>query len=367
MIDIIIVASNSIVRNPRIWKIVSSLRKRYATSGLGWNREALSSKEIGKYIVDLTQFNVKAPFGRPHLVLYYPCFWTWVLLKLIKYRPRVVHAIDLDTLLPSVIYKLIFRTKLLYEVHDRYAGYVPPNSKKLFSLMNLIEELLAKRADVLVTVSAKVLDTFRRRPKVCAIIMNCSEDYRVDINKSNNANMTLVYTGLIRKDLGLQKITAAIKDLKGVQLVTAGRVADRDLLNEMLKLSNVMYKGHMAPNDSLRLEASSDVMVALYDLQYPKNKLSSPNKVFEAMMCSIPLITNMEQELVGKEVGCGIIVDYDNLDQIKQAIILLRDNVEVRSRMGKNGRRAFEDKYNWNIMEQKLYDIYNKLLEDKSE
>jgi len=49
-------------------------------------------------------------------------------------------------------------------------------------------------------------------------------------------------------------------------------------------------------------------MVVLYDLQFEKNRLSSPNKIFEAMMCGIPLITNMEEELVSEEVGCGIIV-----------------------------------------------------------
>jgi glycosyltransferase involved in cell wall biosynthesis len=366
MIDIVIVASNSIVRNPRIWKIVSSLSKRYSTLELGWNREGISSKDINEYIFHLALLNMNAPFGRPHLVLYYPYFWIWVFLKLIKYRPKVVNAIDLDTLLPSIIYKFLFRAKLVYDVYDRYAGYVSPNSKTLFSLLNSVEELLAKRADVLVTVSNKVLDTFRKRPKKCVVIMNCSEDNNGDTKKSNNDTLTLVYTGLIRKDLGLQKITAAIKDMKGVELVIAGRVADKDLLDEMLKFPNIRYKGHISPNESIRLEASSDVMVALYDLQYPKNKLSSPNKVFEAMMCSIPLITNMEQELVGKEVGCGVIVDYDNLDQIKQAIILLRDNAEVRTSMGKNARKAFEDKYNWNMMEQKLYDIYKKLLEDKS-
>ena len=73
-------------------------------------------------------------------------------------------------------------------------------------------------------------------------------------------------------------------------------------------LPNVRYKGQLVPSESLKLEASSDAMVVLYDLHYEKNKLSSPNKIFEAMMCGIPLITNMEQELVSEEVGCGIIV-----------------------------------------------------------
>jgi glycosyltransferase involved in cell wall biosynthesis len=106
-------------------------------------------------------------------------------------------------------------------------------------------------------------------------------------------------------------------------------------------------------------------MVVLYDLHYEKNKLSSPNKIFEAMMCGIPLITNLEQELVSEEVGCGIIVDYNNnnnISQIKEAIILFRDNVELRKKMGQNGRKAFLQKYNWARMEEKLYEVYSNLM-----
>jgi len=116
------------------------------------------------------------------------------------------------------------------------------------------------------------------------------------------------------------------------------------------------------PSESLKLEASSDAMVVLYDLHYEKNRLSSPNKIFEAMMCGIPLITNMEQELVGEEVGCGIIVNYNDISQIKEAIILFRDNVELRKKMGQKGRKAFLQKYNWARMEEKLYEIYSNLL-----
>jgi glycosyltransferase involved in cell wall biosynthesis len=360
MIDILIVASNSIIRHPRIWKIVSSLRKKYTTVVLGWNREGVSPKEITSYLVDLTLINARAPFGKPSVILYYPLFWTWILLKLIKYRPNVVHAVDLDTLIPCSLYKLIFRKKMVYDVHDRFGGYVPPKYTNLYKAINLVEELLGKQADVLVTVSEKVQDTFRLRPKRCIIIMNFSEDYNMNRSKSEDGILTLVYTGLICKDQGLDIVTAALEDLKGVRLVLAGRTADKELLNKMTKLPNVTYVGLLERSDSLKLEASSDAMVVLYDLQYRKNQLSSPNKIFEAMMCGIPLITNMEVNLV-KEIDCGITVEYD-LDQVRNAIIKLRDDPDLRTRLGNNGRKAFVEKYNWISMEKKLYQIYSNLL-----
>src|SRR5438093_8257548 len=161
MRDIVVVASNPIVRHPRILKIVGSLKKRYAITVLGWNRDGLSSKDVNGYIVDLALFKVRAPWNKPSLILYYPLLWTWILLKLLKYRPTVVHAIDLDVLIPCCIYKILFRKKLVYDVHDRFGGYVPSGIPFLYSAINLVEEVLSKSSDVLMTVSEKVLSTFR--------------------------------------------------------------------------------------------------------------------------------------------------------------------------------------------------------------
>ena len=87
----------------------------------------------------------------------------------------------------------------------------------------------------------------------------------------------------------------------------------------------------------------------------------TPNKLFEAMMLGVPIITNVAPELVN-EVNCGIMVEYNNINQIKEAVISLRDNIDLRRKLGTNGRKAFIQKYNWTIMEQELYKIYGNLL-----
>ena len=136
-----------------------SLSKRYSTLVLGWNREGVSKKIINDYIVDLKLFNMRAPFGKPSLVAYFPLFWIWILIKLFMYRPKVVHACDLDTVIPCYIYKIIFRKKLVFDVFDRYAmAYIPPKFKTLYSLVNLLEEIFAGKADVLINVWKIAMD-----------------------------------------------------------------------------------------------------------------------------------------------------------------------------------------------------------------
>src|SRR6185312_9630088 len=105
----------------------------------------------------------------------------------------------------------------------------------------------------------------------------------------------------------------------------------------------------------LDLETNCHVMVALYDLNLQSQyEYGVANKVLEAMMCGVAVITNISHDLVN-ETKCGIVVDYQNTTEIKKAIIELRDNPELRKVFASNGRQAFVEKYNWGKMEEKLY------------
>ena len=63
-----------------------------------------------------------------------------------------------------------------------------------------------------------------------------------------------------------------------------------------------------------------------------------------------------------KDLGFGIIVDYGNVEQIRSAIVTLRDNHKLCETLGNNGRKAYLEKYNWKIAEKELYKICDNLL-----
>lgn len=295
------------------------------------------------------------------IILYFPFFWIWILFKLLSCKPTVVHACDLDTVIPAYIYKLLFRKKLIFDVFDRYAmAYIPPKYHILYSIVNLLEEFVARRADMLVTVSLKLQSTFKSLRDYC-IIMNCPEDSFAEKQHVQNDVFTLVYTGAIVRNRGLERMTAAIKGVSGVELVIAGRVIDKALLDQILGSSNIRYKGLLSPEYALLLEADSDAMVILYDLKDPINNFAMPNKLFEAMMFGLPVIANVAEEVI-KAVDCGIVVDYNDIDQIRDAVISIRDDSELRRHFRTNSRKAFLQKYSWTIMEKELYRIYENLV-----
>ena len=369
---IILVKSDSIVNQPTIrdQKIIKSLGKKYSLMVLGWNRgrRLLERRRFNIYPSNFRLFNLNAPFGAPSLLPYLPLFWTWVFVKLARYRPKVIHACALEAMPPCYLYKKIFGCRLIFDVFDRHAmAYIPRKNiffKKLYSLTNSFEERLAEGADILVSISDELIDTFRRKPKNYVPILNCAEDYPINkiIESENQNKFTIAFTGHIRRNRGLEPLIVAIKDLKAVDLVVTGRVEDKELMNEILTVSNVKYLGFLEHKQVLAIEANSGAMVALYNLDaYAQNKYVMGNKLFEAMMCGVPIITNVSTEIV-KETKCGIIVDYNDIDQIRDAIVSIRDNPELRKRLGGNGCKAFLQKYNWSAMERELFKIYENLL-----
>jgi glycosyltransferase involved in cell wall biosynthesis len=373
--DIVVVrTANSIIYDPRVKKIVESLSKRYSTTVLGWNRDGVSQDKINNYIVKLELFNLKTSNWKPsliriitRLIVFCPPFWAWLFIKLLESRPTVVHACDLDSIIPCYLYKILFRKKLVFDVFDRYAmALIPQRFKKLYSIINYFEELTSERSDLLVIAGGeKVLKTFQKKPKHCEILLNCPRDYFKDNSNPkpevDNHNFNLVYTGGIRADRSLESITEAVSYLHNVNFLAAGPVIDKEILKKMQTIPNVKYKGLLPPNEALFLEASSNLLVALYNPELLWNNITLPNKLFEAMMCGIPILTNIAHDVVS-ETECGLIVEYGNVEQIKKAIVTLQDNPELRKRLGENGRKAFLERYNWDVMEQRLYKAYESLL-----
>lgn len=373
--DIVLVKSDPIINQSsiRAIQIIRSLRKKYSIVGLGWQRQ--SKLEYGKND-NLEMFNLRAPygyerFGSLRLCAYFPIFWIWVFFKLCEYRPKTVHACDLATILPCFLYKILFRRKLVFDVLDRYGMTYVPKSRNIFfkilySVVNSIEDVFARNSDVLITVSDKMFLTFRKKPKNYITIMNCPENDLKRLPKIDPVGYKILFTGAIRRGRGLETIRNIVLDEGDIQLEITGKIKDVSLQKDIEGISNIKYHGFLERKMLLDLEVNCDVMIALYDLNLQTQyEYGMANKILEAMMCGIPVITNISHELVN-DTKCGIIVDYQNVPQIKNAILSLRDDPDLRKYYGNNGRRAFLEKYNWAKMEEKLYMIYEILLDRQS-
>ncbi|MBM3349930.1 MAG: glycosyltransferase family 4 protein [Betaproteobacteria bacterium] len=87
---------------------------------------------------------------------------------------------------------------------------------------------------------------------------------------------------------------------------------------------------------------------------------AQPNKMFEYMSAGIPVIASnfsLWHEIIAK-IDCGLLVDPLNPTAIAEAIDYLIIHPEEAERMGRNGRRAVEEQFNWEHEATKLIDFY---------
>jgi glycosyltransferase involved in cell wall biosynthesis len=266
------------------------------------------------------------------------------------------------------MYKLIFSKKLVFDVFDRYAmTFIPVRFKRLYGTVNRLEEFFGRKSDLLIAVGENILGTFKSRPKRSSIITNCAEDYNTNLEKTEDDVLTLVYTGPLARGRGLENTALAIKNLDNVEFCIYGPLIDEHLLSRILQTNNVKYGGFLPNEDYYRTIIMADAIVALYGpegpLQQTAYNVTVHNKTFEAMMCGIPIITNVSADLV-EEINFGILVEYEDVSKIREAITFLRDSPEFRRSLGKNGRNAFLTQYNWENVEKELYKVYAEILSE---
>lgn len=132
-----------------------------------------------------------------------------------------------------------------------------------------------------------------------------------------------------------------VKSLSGWQMVDDRGFLDRTAIRNLLSES---FAG----------------LVTLHPI--PNYLESLPVKMFEYMAAGIPVIASdfpYWREIIESN-KCGICVNPLKPSRIAEAINFLAMNPEAAQTMGQNGRKAVEEKYNWEKEEKKLHEVYSK-------
>ncbi len=96
----------------------------------------------------------------------------------------------------------------------------------------------------------------------------------------------------------------------------------------------------------------------------PNHIDAQPNKMFEYMSAAIPVIASdfpLWREIIDGN-NCGLLVNPLEPAEIAATIDELASNPDKARRMGLNGRKAVEKRYNWGIEGRKLLAFYENIL-----
>jgi glycosyltransferase involved in cell wall biosynthesis len=373
-LNILITRSNPISPDPRVEKIARVLGKTgYSVLVLGWDRTAsLPEKEILENFT-IHRLQIRAEFGKGMENLPNLLKWQWGLLGwLIKYRKTydVIHACDFDTILPALLMKLLLRKRMIYDIFDFFADHLRATPKMIKGLIRRVDLWAIGKVDALILVDdARLVQIVGSKPHLISVIYNSPEDVGETLFTTGSTQVNgfrLAYIGLLQVERGLLEMIDVLRQHQDWHLDLAGFGGDQELiLDSIAGMANIQWHGRVKYQRALQLNAAADVLFATYDPAIPNHKYSSPNKIFEAMMLGKPIIvcadTNMDRMV--EEADCGCIVPYGDIPALEKTLQSLATDAELLRRLGQNARKAYDTKYHWSIMSQKLIQLYEKVLE----
>lgn len=299
-----------------------------------------------------------------------------VLRLALKNKADVYHFHDPELLPVGVALKLLGK-RVIYDVHEDY-------SKKMLSrrlprllsglasqLMRAVEAVCAWSFDRVIAADSHVASLFA--PKKTVVIANYPPLAFVRNTtplppRNPNAPFRIAYVGGINVIRGIGKIVDAVELLndRPVEFHLAGNVSDPALLARLKHHPRVVYHGVLPWEKVNQVIAQADVGMVLFQPvpafeYYPGENII---KLWEYLGIGLPVIISNFPKLKAliESLEAGLSVDPADPVAIAEAIRQLRDQPELRRRLGENGRAAVLRERNWESQAARLVEMYRQLL-----
>ena len=246
-------------------------------------------------------------------------------------------------------------------------------------LLGRLERHWATRADRIMTVNRPYASVMEQRWRVArpAVILNCASRYeptspaprlfheRLSLEPGRRV---VLYQGGFSRHRGIEQLMTAILAVPDAVLVLLGYgplateleslVAQPDLAERVWILPAV------PPPDLLDWVASADVVAMPIQPSTLNHRLTTPNKLFEAIAVGVPVVASDLPGMAGivAETGCGLVVDPTDATAIASALRAILDLPDAdRQALHDRCLAAAHATYNWEAQAEVLFDEYARL------
>ena len=266
--------------------------------------------------------------------------------------------------------KVIFDSHEFYGYQIKEKEYLPRFFRYIVGTVYMwFETFVCKRIDAVIQVCTVCgQNYFEGRSKKNIFIANVphmnilsfyKETKNIDVKK------TVVYIGGLTYNRGISFLIEAV-DKSIANLILAGKISNqyKTQIRALEGFKKVDYKGCISSERVYALLNSSSIGVSTLLKIGQYGKLDTlPTKIYEYMAMGLPVImSNTDYNIrMNATEQFGICVNPCDVNEIAKAINYLLENSNLAEELGRNGRRLIENKYNWEIEEQKLLNLYTSL------
>jgi glycosyltransferase involved in cell wall biosynthesis len=326
------------------------------------------------------------------------------LYRIITFKPKIYQKIlTVSAMLKADVYhfhdvqinkigkrlrNLPHHPKVIYDVHEPYpeAFRFTPSSNFLTRFIHFVfsvyirswELRCSRQHDLVIATEENVADRFRdylHKENKVEIIYNYTDLCPEQKDHSHeNRTYDAIYTGSIRSTRGIFQVVQAVKMAKDkgypFKVLFIGPVFEKNLnkkvfhLLEQYKLhEHIILKDPVPYEQISRFYEQSKVGLIIFS-DNAVNRTILPIKLFEYMAYGLPVLSSnfghMKKYTDMEETG--LTVDPSNPHEICDKLISLLTNHELYKKCSVNGMNATNNKYRWQLMEEKLLAIYERLL-----
>ncbi len=302
--------------------------------------------------------------------------------KAIQERADLYHFHDPELIPVGILLKLLGK-KVIYDVHEDYPRSLRTSDRQwihprlrgvIGGCTALVEKIGSFFFDGIAAATPAIASRFPS-PRKTILVQNFpigKELLTPEARPHSERPPHLAYTGVLSPFRGATQIIESMGLLSNhiqARLQVAGRIDPPELIPQLQQLAGwkrVDFLGWQSRPRMAELLGQARAGLLLFH-PVSNHTQSQPNKMFEYMSAGIPVIASnfpLWRSLVeGNQ--CGINCDPLNPKEVAEAIEWLLAHPQKAQRMGENGRRAVEEKYNWESESKTLIAFYQKLMPEK--
>jgi glycosyltransferase involved in cell wall biosynthesis len=291
-------------------------------------------------------------------------------------------AVEPESWVAALLLKVLTGRRVVFDVHEpipsEFAKFFPAAIRPLVSWATVrAMRLFARHTDHIILTRESLGAEFEGLKVPRSVVLNTNHlqpKCRVvpaGLRTRFSDHPTLIHQGLFGDVRGSYELLGAMKTVVGefpaARCILLGEYVygDERAYREAIRASGLehafQWLGVVPFEDVPAHIAVSRIGLLLLQPTVPGHTLAMPHKIFDYMREGIPVIAPdfaVEVRRIVSEADCGILADVTNPAAIAAAVLHLLRNPAEAERLGANGRRIVESKYNWQHDERALLEVF---------